>query len=168
MVIFTSIFSEKFITGQFAGYSPDTFNISQIEETTRETGKTPAIIACDWACGWDSKDPPENIIDYSCNPTLKTHWNKGGLVSINMHLPNPAWSHGGGFDNKTDLNFGDLLKSETDTGTRWLSFLDRIALGLEDLQNSNVSVLFRPFHEMNGDWFWWGDQVCYTFLLKYI
>jgi mannan endo-1,4-beta-mannosidase len=34
-----------------------------------------------------------------------------------------------------------------------------MALGLADLQQSGITVLFRPFHEMNGDWFFWGTQV---------
>jgi mannan endo-1,4-beta-mannosidase len=33
--------------------------------------------------------------------------------------------------------------------------LDRLADGLQELKNAGVVVLWRPFHEMNGDWFWW-------------
>jgi hypothetical protein len=29
---------------------------------------------------------------------------------------------------------------------------------LERLQQANVPVLWRPFHELNGNWFWWGKQ----------
>lgn len=133
--------------------------MNQIQETNETTGKVPALLSCDWSCGWDMKNPPENIINFTCNDVLKQHWNSNGLVTINMHLPNPSWPQGGGFNNKTYLNFGDLLMPNTETGKRWRAYLDRMALGLADLQDAGVSVLFRPFHEMNGNWFWWCDQV---------
>jgi mannan endo-1,4-beta-mannosidase len=34
---------------------------------------------------------------------------------------------------------------------------------LSDLQSAGVTVLWRPLHEMNGDWFWWGNQDAATF-----
>ncbi len=83
----------------------------------------------------------------------------GGLVTINMHLPNPVSPNGGGYNNKENLNFADLINTGTTTGQTWRSFLDRMVLGLADLQQSGITVLFRPFHEMNGDWFFWGTQV---------
>ncbi len=36
--------------------------------------------------------------------------------------------------------------------------LDTIAAGLKELQEAGVVVLWRPFHEMNGGWFWWGAK----------
>ena len=29
---------------------------------------------------------------------------------------------------------------------------------LKTLENSKIAILWRPFHEMNGDWFWWSYQ----------
>ena len=152
-------FIGKVLSGQFAGYSPDTFNTNQIDEIARQTGQIPAILGCDYACGWNYKTPPQDLIDYSCNPALKTHWSLGGLVTINMHLPNPVSASGGGIKDKWNLNFADLINTGTQTGQRWRLFLDRMAQGLDDLQQSGVTVLFRPFHEMNGEWFFWGAQV---------
>jgi mannan endo-1,4-beta-mannosidase len=42
--------------------------------------------------------------------------------------------------------------------------LDRIADGLQQLQTNGVVVLWRPFHEMNGDWFWWDGKDPETFI----
>ena len=149
----------KVLSGQFAGYSPDTFSTSIINQITQQIGQTPGILGCDWACGWNYKTPPETIIDYSCNSALKAHWNLGGLVTVNKHLPNPSSANGGGYNSVGSLVFADLLNINTATGLRWRAFLDRMVLGLSDLQQSGVTVLFRPFHEMNGDWFFWGNQV---------
>ncbi len=149
----------KVLSGQFAGYSPDTFNTNQINEIAQQTGQIPAILGCDYSCGWNYKTPPEDIFDYSCNPSLKDHWYKGGLVTVNMHLPNPVSSYGGGYKDRMNLNFADITNTYTETGQRWRRFLDRIADGLNDLQHAGVTVLYRPLHEMNGDWFYWCNQV---------
>ena len=42
--------------------------------------------------------------------------------------------------------------------------LDTLAEGLKELQDADVVVLWRPFHEMNGGWFWWGGQDPDTFI----
>ncbi|MFX4093049.1 glycosyl hydrolase, partial [Streptococcus suis] len=41
-------------------------------------------------------------------------------------------------------------------GKRLEALLSKIADGLTQLKNQGVTVLFRPLHEMNGEWFWWG------------
>ncbi len=51
-----------------------------------------------------------------------------------------------------------LLTPGNETHDRWMKELDTIAAGLKELQDANVVVLWRPFHEMNGGWFWWGAQ----------
>jgi hypothetical protein len=36
--------------------------------------------------------------------------------------------------------------------------LDKIARYLKDLRDAGVPVIWRPYHEMNGGWFWWGKK----------
>ena len=41
----------------------------------------------------------------------------------------------------------------------YLTQLDRIAFFFQQLKGpggESIPILFRPFHEMDGDWFWWG------------
>ncbi|MBO9599935.1 MAG: glycosyl hydrolase, partial [Cohnella sp.] len=35
---------------------------------------------------------------------------------------------------------------------------DKAAVYLKKLRDAGVPVLWRPYHEMNGKWFWWGQQ----------
>jgi mannan endo-1,4-beta-mannosidase len=123
------------------------------------TNQTPSIIGCDYSNGWGESIPPQKLLNYSCNEILKDHSNKHGLIEINNHFSNPVSPNGGCLKNRSSLVFTDLLKPETETGQRWRSYLDIVAEGLNDLQQSNATVLYRPFHEMNGGWFWWGQQV---------
>ena len=43
------------------------------------------------------------------------------------------------------------------------TWLDKVAAFLFDLKGKHgeyIPVIFRPFHELNGDWFWWGGKNC--------
>ncbi len=149
----------KYLSGQFSGVSGVNFNLNQVNAIIHLSNQTPSIIGCDYSNGWGEATPPQKLLDYSCNEILKDHSNKHGLIEINNHFSNPVSPNGGCLKNRTTLVFTDLLKPETETGQRWRSYLDIVAEGLNDLQQANVTVLYRPFHEMNGGWFWWGQQV---------
>jgi mannan endo-1,4-beta-mannosidase len=84
-------------------------------------------------------------------------------VTVSAHLYNPANPKGGGLRDKgVDLN--TLLATNTETHTRWMGELDLIAKGLQELEDAGVVVLWRPFHEMNGGWFWWGAKDSDSFI----
>ena len=58
----------------------------------------------------------------------------------------------------TEQQFHDLLTPGTDIYKQWLKQVDEIAGFLKQLETANVPVVWRPYHEMNGDWFWWGGR----------
>ena len=57
-----------------------------------------------------------------------------------------------------DQQFIDLLTPGTKIFKHWCEQVDTIAYYLKKLQDAHVPVLWRPYHEMNGDWFWWGGR----------
>jgi mannan endo-1,4-beta-mannosidase len=57
-----------------------------------------------------------------------------------------------------DRQFRDILTPGTELHDRWLKQVDEVAAFLKELQAAHVPVLWRPYHEMNGDWFWWGGR----------
>jgi mannan endo-1,4-beta-mannosidase len=58
----------------------------------------------------------------------------------------------------TDKQFHDILTPGTELYKKWMKQVDAIAAFLKQLQDAKVPVLWRPYHEMNGDWFWWGGR----------
>jgi hypothetical protein len=58
----------------------------------------------------------------------------------------------------TDAQWHDVLTPGTDLYKHWCAQVDVIAGFLKILQAAHVPVLWRPYHEMNGDWFWWGGR----------
>ena len=58
----------------------------------------------------------------------------------------------------TDQQWHDVLTPGTTLNKKWCAQVDVIAGYLKQLQAAHIPVLWRPYHEMNGDWFWWGGR----------
>jgi mannan endo-1,4-beta-mannosidase len=149
--------NKRVVSGQFTGTGSAT-SLRLLDEIHDHTGRWVALMGADYADfehgSLTSKVPNQAAI--AC-------WKAGGLVTMSAHLYNPANPKGGGLRDKgVDLNA--LLASDTDTHKRWMLELDLIAAGLQELKDAGVVVLWRPFHEMNGDWFWWGAKDPDTFI----
>ena len=119
-----------------------------IDELVQKTGKYPGMLAVDYGYTPVSDRLAETnayIIDY---------WNKGGLVSISFHPGNPV-TGGSAWDMNFD-GFKEMATEGTPLNIKWKTeVLDKIADGLAMLRDNGVIVLWRPYHEMNGNWFWW-------------
>ena len=90
------------------------------------------------------------------NTTIINHWNQGGIVTVMSGSSNP-WTGGNANDISTNgKRLTDAITPGTAAYTNWIAQLDAVAAGLKQLQDGGVVVLWRPLHEMNGRWFWWG------------
>ena len=76
---------------------------------------------------------PHPAIDY---------WKQGGLVEVNVHLPEPNQPACGGLRDK-DVDITALVKDGTPANVAWLHELDKIAAGLQQLNEAGVVVLWR-------------------------
>lgn len=141
--------SHRLISGQWTGYGAvDTAEIQGIEKLT---GQRVGLVGADYL---DFNGP--RINSGGVNASMMRYWNQGSLVDIDVHFPNP-WTGGGPMD-MTVVNFADVITPGTPAYTTYMANLDRIAEGLQELQGAGVTVLFRPMMEMDGNWFWWGQQ----------
>lgn len=149
-----AMFSPKLLSGQHIGTA--NYQLTQnykasILALQKETSKVPAIFSIDYA--WESA-----LDDYTeANAILNKHLNHGGVVTVNMHPGNPFL--GGGLYSKGTgtYKFDDLFTPGTKPYISWQATLEQVADGLQELQKRNHSILWRPLHEMNGDWFWWSS-----------
>lgn len=55
----------------------------------------------------------------------------------------------------TQQEWDELLTDGTPLNRAWKTQMDGVAACLKQLQEAKVPILWRPFHEMNGIWFWW-------------
>lgn len=115
-------------------------------------GAVPIVWGGDVA--WDADKVVKMAID---------HHNQGYVIAISWHAARPFDKGIVNFKKQTQGKFtaeqwSELLDEKSDMHRMWLEQVDSIAQYLKVLQANNVPVLWRPFHEMNGEWFWWGDR----------
>lgn len=96
-------------------------------------------------------EPNRNAIN-----ELIRHGQTGHIVTLVWHPDNPT---SGAFGKPiSTANLRSMVKDSTKVGQRWQTQLDRAAAVLRKFRNAGVPVLFRPLHEQNGDFFWWGHN----------
>lgn len=83
----------------------------------------------------------------------------GGITTISWHLDNPV-SNGSSWDTTPAVT--EILKggSQRDKYLIWVKRLSIFFKSLRDTKGDPIPVVFRPYHEMNGGWFWWGAGNC--------
>lgn len=83
-------------------------------------------------------------------------WHKmGGIVSICWHWGTPP--DGVGYpSSQGQIDLEEALTPGTALYEAMLERMDEAAQALKRLQRSKIPVLWRPLHEFDGGWFWWG------------
>ncbi|WP_226668887.1 glycosyl hydrolase [Metabacillus litoralis] len=137
-------------------------------EVKNSVGDYPAIFGWD-TLSLDGDEKPgssensdeqnrKNLIE-----SMKAAHNLGGIVALSMHPPN--FATGGRYNDTSSKNaVADILPGgpANDTFNAWLDNLALFAKELKDDNGELIPVIFRPFHEQNGGWFWWGAQTTTT------
>lgn len=92
-------------------------------------------------------------------PYVEELYRRGGISTYSWHANNPV-TGGEAYDTT-----GKPVSAILEMGKYWLAWkseLDKIADFLNNLSvdGIKVPVIFRPFHENTGAWFWWGKGNC--------
>lgn len=152
-----SIYGKKILSGQQ--------DQASLDWVTANVGKTPAVLGVDLMDYTDSRTSrgaSSKDVDYAI-----AFAKKGGIVTFVWHwgaptglydtTAQPWWS--GFYTAATDFNIATALSSTQNANyTLLLHDIDTIAAQLKKLQQANIPVLWRPLHEAEGKWFWWGAQ----------
>jgi mannan endo-1,4-beta-mannosidase len=115
------------------------------------TGKYPAIWGCDFASVDRRKLVEEAVLQYK----------NGSIVTLMYHMKRPFDAdtvRASSWKKLTDAEWNELLTPGTRIHQLWQDNMDTVAFYMKELQKANVPVLWRPYHEMNGVWFWWGNK----------
>jgi mannan endo-1,4-beta-mannosidase len=135
-------------------------------------GKTPVVFSSDWghakAGDTDSYLARPDIVDEAA----RQH-RMGSIVTLCWHAVPPTADEPITFRPQgraapeslasvqgrlLDQQFKDVLTPGTKLYKHWCKQVDSVAVYLKKLRDAHVPVLWRPYHEMNGDWFWWGGR----------
>ncbi|MBS7614441.1 glycosyl hydrolase family 26 [Candidatus Bathyarchaeota archaeon] len=154
------ISGKKTLTGQheFLG------RMSVITEKVKEiTGKYPAV----WGSDFGFSDERHDIDNIKYRTRLVDEIRKqhgsGAIITMTYHQANPAIGEpclfeGGVISKLSDQQWKDLITPGTSIFEAWRKQMDIVVEILKKVQEARIPVLFRPYHEMNGNWFWWGGR----------
>lgn len=119
-------------------------------------GSYPAVFG--WELGRIEKGGPESLdrVPFDrIRDWMVQAYRMGAVNTVSWHADNPV-SGGDSWDTTpavaTILPGGD--RHETYVG--WLDRLADFFLSVRAPDGEPVPIIFRPFHEMSGGWFWWG------------
>lgn len=122
------------------------------------TGDYPAII------NWDLGDIEHNAdkqldgvtFDYQ-RQAIIAHDARGGINTISWHVDNPV-TGGSSWDVSDSAAVAKMLApgALNDTLRTWIGRAADYVGSLRDAQGQRIPVVFRPWHEHTGAWFWWG------------
>ncbi len=125
------------------------------------TGAYPAMY------GWDlAKIEHDSTKDINRMPfeiqqkRVKEAYQRGGINTFCWHMDNPA--NGKSAWDTTMRTVADIIPGGASHEV-YVGYLDRAAKYLADLKGKDgetIPILFRPFHELTGTWFWWCKNTC--------
>ncbi len=147
------------LTGQ---HSVPLLGSTRLPGAYKATGRYPAVFSQDFGFSepgtWDGINFRQQIVDEA----IRRH-EEGFVINLMWHAVRPVDDEPVDFKQSiqgklTDEQWAQLLTPGSALNERWKSQVDVIAFFLRQLRDARVPVLWRPYHEMNGDWFWWGGR----------
>jgi len=154
-----SISGKYTLSGQHCAPLVGSNSLSVVHRTTRHY---PALFGQDFGFSypgyWDGINYRQRIVDEAIR-----RYHEGFVITIMWHAVPPTEDEPVAFRESiqgelTDEEWQELVTPGTRLNERWQSQVDVIAWFLKQLQYAKVPVLWRPYHEMNGGWFWWGKK----------
>ena len=155
---------------------------SDIKKTT---GNDPSILGSDFMFITDKDNPNNNWYIQQENKIIqdtKDAYAKGMINTFCWHLREPYNEKSFYSADMTSEQRTDAFKSLLPGGkfNDWYKKkLDKVASVVSNLKDTNgkqIPIIFRPFHEFDGNWFWWGANYCtaeeyisvYRFTVNYL
>jgi len=141
------------------------------------TGDYPGIYG--WDLGGIEKGQEANLdgVPFSkIRQYIREGYSRGAVITLSWHLDNPLT--GGSTWDTTKRTVAAILPGGA-KHELFKTWLDRAAAYIKTLtgtRGESIPILFRPFHELNGDWFWWGRttttadefKAIWTFTINYL
>lgn len=154
-----TLFGHQHATEYGHGWAGDT-DRSDVKSVT---GSHPAVIGVDIG-GFSGRSASEvEKAKLAVRKTVVDTYNRGGVITVAWHFSNPI--SGGDFYWKDSVSL-PAVRYMVPGGTAHEKYKD-ILRGLGEWANNTrgndgklVPMIFRPYHEFDGDWFWWGKSHC--------
>lgn len=162
----------KFAIGQQDAFNSFYNNGSSAQSDIKKTtGYDPALLGSDFMFITDKNNNGQaNNWFYQqeviITDDVKEAYTKGMINIFCWHLREPNKEDSFYASDMTDAVKTTAFKSILPGGVNnawYKTKLDKIASVVSNLKGSNgelIPIIFRPFHEFDGSWFWWGANYC--------
>jgi mannan endo-1,4-beta-mannosidase len=162
----------KFAIGQQDAFNSFYNNGSSAQSDIKKTtGYDPALLGSDFMFITDKNNNGQaNNWFYQqeiiITDDVKEAYAKGMINIFCWHLREPNKEDSFYASDMTDAVKTTAFKSILPGGVNnawYKTKLDKVASVVSNLKGSNgelIPIIFRPFHEFDGNWFWWGANYC--------
>ncbi|MCD7978557.1 MAG: glycoside hydrolase family 26 protein [Tannerellaceae bacterium] len=125
------------------------------------TGSHPAVIGHDFSEFTGSESPEETQKEMErLSRLISETYNRGGVTTICWHFRNPIQGNSFYWE-QSPVGTVERLIPGGDYHEKYKEVLGRIGLFANQVKGADgklVPMIFRPYHEFDGDWFWWGHS----------
>ncbi|MGC1242009.1 MAG: glycosyl hydrolase [Chryseosolibacter sp.] len=154
-----SLFGHQHATEYGRGW----FNEPDRSDVKSVTGSHPAVIGVDFS-GFSGRSPEE--IERSKDRLRKNvvdTYHRGGITTIAWHFSNPVSRGGFYWVDSLSLPAVKYITPGGEAHEKYKEILRGVGDWAHSIKGANgeaVPVIFRPYHEFDGGWFWWGATHC--------
>lgn len=162
----------KFAIGQQDAFNGFYNNGSSAQsDIMKTTGYDPAVLGSDFMFITDKNNTgkADNWFyqqEVIITDDIKEAYSKGIINTMSWHLREP--------NNENSFYAADMTADQKTTAFKsilpggvnhewYKKKLDKVASVISNLKGSKgelIPIIFRPFHEFDGSWFWWGADFC--------
>ncbi|OWU92457.1 MULTISPECIES: glycoside hydrolase family 26 protein [unclassified Flavobacterium] len=136
-------------------------NESNKSDVKLVTGSHPAVVGIDFSgFSGHSKEEIENTKTVLKKNVIDTY-ERGGITTVSWHFNNPVSKNGFYWKDSVSVAAMSLIKKGGSHHEQYKEILKTIADFANSVKAKDgklVPMIFRPFHEFDGDWFWWGKK----------
>lgn len=163
MKYLAGISGDKIVTGQHT----QTLEQAELHYIEEKTGKQPALLGFELLSyspninyfDTDEECMKEVLENYG---TLRRAWEwaeQKGLITFTWHWFSPLGGRSKSFYTKeTDFDASKAVMDGTPENKALISDIDTMAGILRPFCEKQIPILWRPLHEGEGEWFWWGAK----------
>lgn len=148
-------FGQQSLSATMANY---TVQLNEAEWVYGQTGKYPAMTCFDFmnvTRNYDNSWDP----DYSeLVSNAVQWWNDGGIVCAMWHWRDPLKTTDEFYSSGTSFDISKITDTSSGEYAAVIADIDMVAGYLKQLADAGVPVIWRPLHEAQGGWFWWGAR----------
>lgn len=154
-----TLFGHQHATEYGHGWSGDE-NRSDVKSVV---GSHPAVVGVDLS-GFSGR--PEEEIEKNLSALQKNvsaTYDRGGVTTLAWHFANPVSKGGFYWVDSISKPAVKYIIPGGEAHEEYKKILTRIGTWAKDVRGADgkqVPMIFRPYHEFDGGWFWWGKPHC--------